>query len=110
MAARKTSWVIWGILGALAVGVLLMKLQKAPVVQGCPGSQVYCPGVGCLSGQDKCVPGSGGGASTVFSKERFEAGSFPSWPTALPPPIERKRCPGNTRTDGPCLMQPPGGM
>ncbi len=56
-------------------------------VRKCPGSQVYCPGVGCVSGQDKCFAGSIGGASTVFSRETF------------------KTCPDNTRSDGPCLLE-----
>lgn len=57
--------------------------------QACPGSQVYCPGVGCVSGQDKCFAGSLGGASKVFSKETFAM----------------KSCPDKTRSDGPCLME-----
>lgn len=75
---------------------------------GCLDTQTYCPGVGCLSGPDKCVPGAKGGPSAVFSKEGFEIGSFPKWDTAKPAPIEMKRCPGNYRSDGPCLMQVPG--
>lgn len=54
--------------------------------QTCPGSQVYCPGVGCVSGQDKCFPHALGGAAAIFSKETFSS------------------CPDGTRTDGPCLM------
>jgi hypothetical protein len=55
----------------------------------CPGSQVFCPGVGCVSGQDKCFPHALGGASKVFSKETFAM----------------KTCPDKTRSDGPCLME-----
>jgi hypothetical protein len=55
----------------------------------CPGSQVFCPGVGCVSGQDKCFPHALGGASKIFSKETFAM----------------KTCPDGTRSDGPCLLQ-----
>jgi hypothetical protein len=76
----------------------------------CPGSQVYCPGVGCVSGQDKCFPHALGGASKIFSKETFKA-----WPGAgvrAEPPVYEvaketfamKSCPDGTRSDGPCLM------
>jgi hypothetical protein len=58
----------------------------------CPGSLYYCPGVGCVSGQDKCFAGSRGGASAVFSRETFVS----------------KKCPDGTRSDGPCLMEFPG--
>lgn len=92
-------------LGVVVLVVLFMTLQKSGAVGGCLDTQTYCPGVGCLSGPDKCVPGSKGGASAVFSKEGFESGSFPQWSTAKPPPTEIKRCPGNYRSDGPCLMQ-----
>ena len=71
----------------------------------CLDTQTYCPGVGCLSGPDKCTPGAKGGPSAVFSKEGFENSSFPSWNLQKPAPVEIKRCPGNYRSDGPCLMQ-----
>lgn len=77
----------------------------------CPGSQVFCPGVGCVSGQDKCFPHALGGAAKIFSKE-----TFASWPgpgvRAAPPVYEvaketfaMKTCPDGTRSDGPCLLQ-----
>jgi hypothetical protein len=77
----------------------------------CPGSQVFCPGVGCVSGQDKCFPNALGGAAKIFSKE-----TFTSWPgagvRATPPVYEvaketfaMKTCPDGTRSDGPCLLQ-----
>ena len=91
----------------LVLAVLVMTLSKGEVGGVCPGSQSYCPGVGCLSGPDKCIPGSKGGASAVFSKEGFESGSFPQWNIMQPAPVEMKKCPGNYRSDGPCLMQFP---
>ena len=96
----------WAFLAVVVVvlAALAMKFTGTAMAPGCPGSQVYCPGVGCLSGMDKCIPGAKGGPSAVFSKEGFEVGSFPQWNTAKPPPIEMKQCPGNMRSDGPCLM------
>lgn len=80
-------------------------------VKTCPGSLVYCPGVGCVSGQDKCFAGSMGGASKVFSKETF--GQWPGAGVRSTPPIygdmkegfAMKTCPDGTRSDGPCLME-----
>jgi hypothetical protein len=77
----------------LAVAALFLSNGGGQVVADCPGSQVYCAGVGCVSGMDKCVPGAVGGPSKVFSKETF-TGQCKSMTT----------CPGGTRTDGPCLM------
>lgn len=75
--------------------------------QTCPGSQVYCPGVGCVSGQDKCFPHAAGGAYKVFSKETF--GQWPGPGVQSTPPTYSKEsfttCPDGTRSDGPCLMQ-----
>lgn len=99
----------WGYIAIVLLVLVALVMARGGGIAGtsCPDSQVYCPGVGCLSGTDKCIPGSKGGASAVFSKEGFEVGSFPSWNTAKPPPIEVKRCPGNYRSDGPCLMEFP---
>lgn len=94
-------------LAILVVVGLVVAMGSRPAMGGCLDTQTYCPGVGCLSGPDKCVPGSKGGPSAVFSKEGFDIGSFPKWNTAAPPPTEVKRCPGNYRSDGPCLMQFP---
>ena len=68
-------WIIVAAVGLIAV------VNMIPGVQGglCPGSQVYCPGVGCVSGQDKCFPGAKGGPTAVFSKETF----FSKWPGRL---------------------------
>jgi len=83
---KKT--VIFGII--LAVVVTYIIFFRRPInATGCPGSQVHCPGVGCVSGPDKCFPGASGGASKVFYKETFVS----------------KSCPGNYRSDGPCLME-----
>lgn len=125
---KKWSWYL--VVAVIAVVVFFM---AGPALQpDCPGSYVWCPGVGCVSGPDKCVPGNKGGASAVFSKEGFEimkpkpwnAGwaeaippAFRAWPgsgvKSLPPDYGKetfvnKRCPDGTRTDGPCLMEFPG--
>lgn len=87
---------VWvGVVVAILVVAFLFVSKGGPqaMVQ-CPGSQVYCTGVGCVSGADKCVPGATGGASAVFSKETFQGQC-----KAMKP------CPGGTRTDGPCLME-----
>lgn len=81
------------VIAIITVVVLFFSKGGAQVVADCPGSQVYCAGVGCVSGEDKCVPGAVGGPSKVFSKETF-TGQCKAM----------KTCPGGTRTDGPCLM------
>lgn len=106
MKVKVPKWAFLALGVVLVVG-LVMNLGVATSAGVCPSSQVYCPGVGCLSGKDKCIPGSKGGPSAVFSKEGFEVGSFPTWNTSKPPPTEIKRCPGNYRSDGPCLMEFP---
>jgi hypothetical protein len=97
---------------AIILGLLLaLNYLVFPAVgkQACPGSQIYCPGVGCVSGQDKCFAGSLGGASKVFSKETF--GVWPgSGVRSTPPDYSAVKepfttCPDGTRTDGPCLLQ-----
>ena len=82
------------LIGVVTVAFLALQKGGAQAIADCPGSQVYCPGVGCVSGEDKCVPGSVGGPSAVFSKETF-----------VSPCKSMKTCPGGTRTDGPCLME-----
>ena len=88
---KKWQWL------ALAVALVVAYFVMSPAVTGatgaCPGSQYYCPGVGCVSGKDKCNPGARGGPSAVFSKETFESQCK-----------SMKPCRGGTRTDGPCLM------
>ena len=100
----------WLVALVVLVGALaLLTTSVAPGVSGCPGSQVYCPGVGCVSGQEKCFPGAKGGASAVFSE------LFSNWPGSgvrSAPPVYGKEgftmkstCPDGTRTkDGQCLM------
>jgi hypothetical protein len=86
--ARGLPPLIW--MPAIILGLfLVLNYLVFPTVgkQACPGSQVYCPGVGCVSGQDKCFAGSLGGPSKVFSKETFTT------------------CPDGTRSDGPCLLE-----
>ena len=83
---RIPMWV-YLILAVVVLGAVLSPMVSSGM--GCPGSQIYCPGVGCVSGQDKCFPGAVGGPSKVFSSvETFV----------------NKQCPDGTRTDGPCLM------
>ena len=80
----------WGLLGLVAVAVVAYVIaMRSPTMNGCLKSQYYCPGVGCVSGPDKCVPQSFGGPSRVFSHETFVS----------------KSCPDKTRSDGPCLME-----
>jgi len=125
MKIPKWTWYL--VFAALAVGVFFM--AGASKQAECPGSQVWCPGVGCVSGPDKCFAGNQGGPSVSFSKEGFEVmkpkawnadwapAAFPSWPgsgkKSMPPDYGKetfvsKRCPDGTRTDGPCLMEFPG--
>jgi hypothetical protein len=82
------------LVGVVTIVALFLSKGGAKAIADCPGSQVYCPGVGCVSGEDKCVPGAVGGPSAVFSKETF-----------VSPCKSMKTCPGGTRTDGPCLME-----
>ncbi len=93
LSKKSLLWVGVAIV-VLAVAARFVSNGGAQVGATCPGSQVYCPGVGCLSGKDKCVPGAVGGPSKVFSKETFTGQCK-----------DMKPCPGGTRTDGPCLME-----
>lgn len=110
----KWTWII--AVGAVVIVVLYRFTPAFGDAGRCPGSQVYCPGVGCLSGKDKCVPGAKGGPSVVFSQEPFD--NWPGVGVASKPPTygavaegfemptaKRTSCPGGTRTDGPCLLQ-----
>lgn len=117
---KRSKIPLWGIALAIVavLTVVVVMTRSAVSVTGCAPSQYYCPGVGCLSGPDKCVAGSKGGPSAVFSKEAFK-----SWPgvgfTSTPPeygdkehfvaspPGVKSKCRGGTRTDGPCLMDFP---
>ena len=127
MRFPKWSWYV--VVAVIAV-VVFFAAGPMQMGSGCPGSYVMCPGVGCVSGPDKCVPGNKGGPSVTFSQvEGFEimkpkpwnadwAESIPpafrAWPgkgTPSTPPdygkeaFVSKQCPDGTRTDGPCLME-----
>lgn len=123
--ARKFKMNTTYIAGAvLAVVALYVAFRSFGVVGSqCPGSQVYCPGVGCVSGMDKCIPGSRGGPNAVFSKEPFVTNSNPPKYEMMirpfhfdemPKPPQMKvsctpkdkfiKCPDNTFGDGQCLM------
>lgn len=112
---------VLALVGVLAVVWFVQPVGK--VANGCAASQFYCPGVGCLSGPDKCKAGNAGGPARVFSSvehfdvlrpagvkeapltEPFEASSFGTFPAIIPPSGQRKSCPGGTRSDGACLME-----
>jgi hypothetical protein len=109
---RVPRWAIYVIVAIFIAGVAYSAVGTAAVPM-CPGSQVYCPGVGCMSGQDKCFAAGAGGATRVFSHETFK-----QWPgkdyRATPPEYTKsketfvsKKCPDGTRSDGPCLMEFP---
>lgn len=125
MKFPRWSWYV--VVAVLAVAAFFM--SGASQQADCPGSQVWCPGVGCVSGPDKCFAGNQGGPSATFSKEGFEVmkpkpwnvdwaaivmPSFKSWPgigkLSIPPDYGKekfvsKSCPDGTRSDGPCLME-----
>lgn len=112
MAKKQMTWVWSAVALVVALAIVSLMWKKSGLgAPTCPGSQVHCPGVGCVSGQDKCFPGAKGGPTKVFSKE-----TFTEWPgagvRAIPPIYEAaketfvsKKCPGGTRSDGPCLME-----
>ena len=112
MAKKTNNFLMIG--GAILVlGVIIyILLPGNPMGNAlCPGSQYYCPGVGCVSGKDKCFAGSMGGPTKVFSKETF-FGKWPGIGAGSNPPLYgtkeafvSKKCPDNTRSDGPCLME-----
>jgi hypothetical protein len=109
--AKRSTIPLWlgAIVGIVVFGLVIWGVRKV-AAPSCPGSYIYCPGVGCVSGPDKCFPGERGGASKTFSHETFK-----EWPgtgvKSTPPEYggkERfvdKQCPDGTRTDGPCLME-----
>jgi hypothetical protein len=129
MAMKIPRWTWYVVVAVVAVAVFFM--AGAAKQADCPGSYVWCPGVGCVSGSDKCVPGNKGGPSAVFSKEGFEVmkpkpwnvdwakftdPAFHFWPGAGKASIPaeygkekfvNRKCADGTRTDGPCLMDFP---
>ena len=116
MAVKVKLWVL--AVGAALLLVAAVLYSRGGGMERCPGTLVHCPGVGCISGRDKCVTGSKGGPSVVFSQEPFE--NWPGVGVASTPPYygevgkemftatEKKTCSGNYRSDGPCLMEFPG--
>jgi len=116
MAKKLSGWIKSGVIAFVVATIVafLIRWVMSGTSGFCPSSMYYCPGVGCVSGQDKCFPGASGGASAVFSKE-----TFTQWPGAgvrAKPPVYdvvkenfvSKKCPDGTRSDGPCLMEFPG--
>ena len=100
----KTKWFWIALAVLIAFGYISFQL---PGVQ-CPGSMVHCPGVGCVSGPDKCVAGAKGGPSAIFSTtwEKFTNGKdlFPDVPVLnVGPDAITKACWDGTRAkDGRC--------
>jgi len=101
-----SKWILIGLLILLLAGYVSI---QAPGVQ-CNGSMIYCPGVGCVSGPDKCAANTTGGASATFSttweKEQFTNGKdmYPGIPkfTEVSAPV-LTTCSNNTRArDGRC--------
>jgi hypothetical protein len=96
--ARKLKIPTWVWVSVLLVVALYFGLSFVPsgMVQQCPDALYNCPGVGCVSGPDKCVPGNKGGPSKVFSMIHE---SFAN---------ETTTCPDNTRSqNGQCLLEFP---
>jgi hypothetical protein len=95
--ARKISKWTYAIVLIVLLAIVYTLMGGSAAIPVCPGSLVYCPGVGCLSGQDKCFAGARGGPSKVFSKETFAQRVAES--------AIIKKCPDGTRSDGQCLME-----
>jgi hypothetical protein len=128
--ARKMKIPTWAyaVVAVVVLGVLVSMVASPAMDMTCPGSYIYCPGVGCVSGKDKCFPGAKGGPTKVFSHETFDVPKpkawqegwektipqmFGKWPgsgvKSVPPDYGKetfvsKTCPGGYRSDGPCLM------
>jgi hypothetical protein len=106
MGKIPLKWILVGVLILLVGGYLSV---QGPGVQ-CNGSMVYCPGVGCVSGPDKCNAGYSGGPSAVFSKtwehEQFTDGKdvYPEMPKFVEvSPRSMAPCDNGTRApDGRC--------
>jgi hypothetical protein len=109
MARKSRSYMLPILVAVGVVAVFLLFSGNAPSMT-CPHPLYACPGVGCVSGPDKCTPFAQGGPSRVFSHETFK-----NWPgvgyTAIPPEYKEhfvnKKCPDGSRSDGPCLMEFP---
>lgn len=106
MVKLPMKWVLLGLLVLLVLGFVSFQV---PGVQ-CPGSMIYCPGVGCVSGPEKCTAGNVGGPSATFSttweKEQFVNGKDvypgpPQFRIGATPVISK--CSNNTHArDGRC--------
>ena len=106
MGKLPLKWILVGLLVLFVFGYVSI---QGPGVQ-CSGSMVYCPGVGCVSGPDKCKAGSVGGPSATFSttweREQFVNGKdmwpgIPEFPDVAPRSMSS--CDNNTRApDGRC--------
>lgn len=75
---------VWGIVFVAVVVLIASQVLGGGLMPTCKGSYVYCPGVGCVSGVDKCFPYNQGGASSVFSKETFIGSFFDGVPQSVP--------------------------
>lgn len=75
---------LYGALAVVIVLALASRMGGFSMTPTCKGSYVYCPGVGCVSGVDKCFPYNQGGASSVFSKETFIGSFFDGVPMSVP--------------------------
>jgi len=106
MGKLPLKWILVGLLVLIVFGYVSV---QGPGVQ-CNGSMVYCPGVGCVSGPDKCKSGSPGGPSAIFSttweREQFINGKdmWPEVPTFTEvSPRSMAQCDNGTRApDGRC--------
>jgi hypothetical protein len=100
------TWILLGVLVLFLVGFISI---QGPGVQ-CPGSMTFCPGVGCVSGPEKCNAGYTGGPSATFSttweKEQFTNGKdmYPRLPKFSVPdaPVLSKCWNGTRARDGRC--------
>jgi len=106
MGKIPLKWILIGLLVLVVFGYVSV---QGPGVQ-CNGSMVYCPGVGCVSGPDKCKPSSTGGPSATFSTtwehEQFTNGKdmWPEFPKFVEVgPRAMSGCDNGTRApDGKC--------
>jgi hypothetical protein len=104
MGKLPLKWILIGLLVLVVFGYVSI---QGPGVQ-CNGSQIYCPGVGCVSGPDKCTAGNVGGPSATFSTtwEKFTNGKdeypgVPQFKVGSTPVLSE--CPNGTRArDGRC--------
>lgn len=96
-------WTWYVVVAVLALGIFFLADSSRQAT--CPGSYIWCPGVGCVSGPDKCFAGNKGGPSAVFSKEGFLGSPSSCQSRKQKESFVNKQCPDGTRTDGPCLLE-----